>query len=105
MYYKHIKKDKNEKNILMLDFIKNRFEFIFLILIAILLLIIFNPFNKNPIKINNTTKTLLFIYAIIILINVDWKGFINSSYIYKNIKNNDLKNNDLKNNDLKNNDL
>lgn len=85
IYIKYIKQDRNEKYLLIIDFMKNRFEFIFLILIAILLIIIFNPFIKKTVKINNTTKILIFLYAIIILLNFIWIRFMNSCYFRINI--------------------
>ena len=67
------------------EYAKNRFEFIFIFLMAILLIVIFNPLVDQNIMINKHTKLLLFIYGIIILINAEWKEFINTSYIYKRL--------------------
>ena len=85
IYMKYIKKDMDDKYILIIDFMKNRFEFIFLMLIAILLIIIFNPFIKKTVKINNITKTLIFLYAIIIILNFIWIRFMNNCYFRINI--------------------
>lgn len=84
------KKEKDKqtiKNIKLVEFVKDRVEFIFIFFMAILLIIVFYPLNEKQIHINIHTKLLLFIYGIIILLNADWSGFINSSYIYKKIIN------------------
>jgi hypothetical protein len=54
-------------------------------LIAILLIIIFNPFIKKTVKINNITKRLIFLYAIIIILNFILIRFMNNCYFRINI--------------------
>jgi hypothetical protein len=58
---------------------KERIEFIFIILMSILLIYLFNPRYNNLIKIDNETKILLYLFGIILLITADWKVFLKES--------------------------
>jgi NADH:ubiquinone oxidoreductase subunit 3 (subunit A) len=80
---KHNNDIKYNTHIKDAEYIKDRLEFIFIFLMALLLIIIFNPLINESIMINRHTKLLLFIYGIIILINAEWHEFMDNSYIYK----------------------
>jgi hypothetical protein len=54
---------------------KEQFEFIFGILMAILLIILFNPFTKHPIILNNEDKTILWLFGILLIFSAEWSSF------------------------------
>ena len=51
---------------------KERLEFVFIILMALVCIIIFYPFYSEPLFIDKETRILLFIYGFIILITANW---------------------------------
>jgi predicted ABC-type exoprotein transport system permease subunit len=55
---------------------KSRSEFLFQIIIALLIIIIFNPFYNNLRFINGEISTLLFVFAILLIITANWNEFI-----------------------------
>ena len=71
-----------DKNVL---YWKNRLDFIFKILIAILLIYLFNPYKKN-IVIEGETKILLFLFGIIFIFSADFTTFIHNSKWYVYVK-------------------
>lgn len=87
-YYKFESKQNPEnttykKNLVISENIKNQLGKIFSLLMAILLIILFNPRNNkqrmNNLIINNKTQFLLFIYGFILLFTIDWSSFIPNS--------------------------
>lgn len=62
---------------------KERFEFIFIILMAILLIYLFNPRHDKSILIDNETKILLYLFGFVLLITSDWNTFIKESSWFK----------------------
>jgi hypothetical protein len=65
----------NKEYLIKLKFMKSLFEFIFILLISIFLLFLFNPFINFNILINHHAKLLLFFYAVVILLNAEWGIF------------------------------
>jgi hypothetical protein len=61
-------KNKDQKLFKIFNYLKNYFEFLFILLMSLLLILIFNPFFDNINLIDKEVKILLFIYAIIIII-------------------------------------
>jgi predicted ABC-type exoprotein transport system permease subunit len=55
---------------------KNRAEFLFQILIALLIIIIFNPWYNNLRFINGEISILFFIFAILLIVSANWNEFI-----------------------------
>jgi hypothetical protein len=55
---------------------KNRAEFLFQIIIALLIIIIFNPWHYNLKFINNEISTLFFIFALLLIIGANWNEFL-----------------------------
>ena len=51
---------------------KERLEFLFIILMALVCIIIFYPFYSDTLYIDKETRLLLFIYGFIILITANW---------------------------------
>lgn len=58
---------------------KERFEFIFTILMSILLIYLFNPIHDRSILIDHETKILLYLFGFILLITSKWDNFIKES--------------------------
>ena len=85
LYFKHHGKTNSEidKEVL---FWKERFEFIFIVLMSCLLIYLFNPRNERNFMINYETKLLLFLFGFILLITANWNTFIEESEIFKDIK-------------------
>jgi len=60
-------------------FWKERFEFIFIFLMSILLIYIFNPRNDRSLLIDHETKILLYLFGFILLITADWNKFFHEA--------------------------
>lgn len=73
---------KNNKLIEIFTSWKHHMEFIFIILMSILLIVLFNPLKNGLHLIDKETKILLFLYGIIILINAQWDLFFKDSNIF-----------------------
>jgi len=68
--------DKNYKNLLIIiERLKNQVEFIFTIMMAILIIILFNPFYKEKIVIDYKTRMLLYLFGFLIIVTADWVKF------------------------------
>jgi hypothetical protein len=69
-------------------FWKERFEFVFIILMAVLLIYLFNPkdkTNRTPI-IDDLVRLLLTMYGVVLIITADWSIFIEESVIIEGIR-------------------
>ena len=66
---------------------KERFEFIFTALMAILLIYLFNPRADKTILIDKETKLLLYLFGFVVLIMAKWDIFFKESTLLKKIKN------------------
>jgi len=62
-----------------IEYWKDRCEFIYVFGVSILLLVFFFPRNNKPLVTTFETRFLLFAYAIIILLKLDWKIFFQES--------------------------
>ena len=80
---KHKDGSKTDKTIV---FWKERLEFIFIILMAGLLIYLFNPRNDRSILIDYETKILLYLFGFILLITADWKVFFHESPTFKKLQ-------------------
>ena len=67
-------------------FWRERVEFIFILLMAILLIYLFNPYKNKMYMINNETRVLLYLFGVVLLITADWKSFFKESDIFKKIQ-------------------
>jgi len=65
---------------------KERFEFIFIALMSILLIYVFNPRTDRTILVDNETKILLYLFGFILLITAKWELFIKESSLVKKIQ-------------------
>ena len=66
-----------DKNIL---YWKERFEFIFIAMMSILLIYLFNPRVDRSVLIDKETKILLYLFGFILLITAKWNLFTNYTY-------------------------
>jgi hypothetical protein len=76
LYLKAKKKDNTDfyKKIV---FWKERTELVFIVLMSILLITLFNPRTTSPtVMINGNSKFLLFLFGIVLLITADWSKII-----------------------------
>ena len=67
-------------------FWKERVEFVFIVLMSILLIYLFNPIRNKMVMINNETQMLLFLFGVVLIITADWKIFFKESNIFKKIQ-------------------
>lgn len=58
-----------------ISYYKNLTENIFIILVSILLIYLFNPYHDNKYLDDKYVKVLFFIYGILMLITFDWTEF------------------------------
>ncbi len=65
---------------------KERFEFIFIAAMSILLIYLFNPRSNKNIVLDKETKILLFLFGFILLITAKWDIFIKESPIFARIQ-------------------
>lgn len=63
--------------------LKDKSEFIYQITVALLIIIIFNPWYNNMRFISKEITILFFIFGIIIIISADWNNFFIKKYIAK----------------------
>ena len=90
LYYKLKKNENNVINIKALYW-RERFEFIFIFCMAVVLIYLFNPRYNNEKLINNEVKLLLYLFGFILLITAKWQDFIYESkafeYLQKSLGN------------------
>ena len=64
------------------EYLRSRCEFIVTILMAFLLIYIFNPLYPKLYLIDRETKVLLFAFGFILLLTAKWSDFINVSKMF-----------------------
>jgi L-asparagine transporter-like permease len=67
-------------------FWKDRMEFVFIFLMSMLLIYLFNPRKDRPILIDKETKILLYLFGFILLITAKWSQFIEESSWFKKLQ-------------------
>ena len=77
LYFQY--KGKSDKRIV---YWKERIEFVFIVLMAIMVMYLFYPRSTKPIVIDFETKLLLFIFGIITFTKAKWLIFIEDSPEY-----------------------
>jgi hypothetical protein len=84
--YRLYTKAKNPKSnqIETIEKWKARIEFIFITLMSILLIYLFNPRANHIGMIDNETKILLYLFGLILLLTENWSSFIHESFLFKN---------------------
>ncbi len=73
------KKPENKNLIFQLDYWKMRVEFVFVIMMSILLIYLFNPRANNLYLITNETKLLLYLFGFLLIITAKWSDFFKES--------------------------
>jgi hypothetical protein len=76
------KQPSNKKLSDKLEFWKDRVEFIFISMMSILLIYIFNPRSNRINMITGETKLLLFLFGFVLLITAKWDIFIKESPLF-----------------------
>ena len=80
---KHKDGSKTDKTIV---FWKERLEFVFVILMAALLIYLFKPDSNRDMLITHETKILLYLFGFILLITAKWGVFIEESSTFKKVQ-------------------
>ena len=87
----HIYMKMNNKTDSDLDkiivYCKKRVEFVFEILMALLLIYLFNPRHDHKALIDSHIKLLLYFFGFILLVTAKWSIFFKESLWFKNIQN------------------
>ena len=84
--YNKAKRKANTPQDKKILFWKDRVEFIFIFMMSLLLIYLFNPRYNKPIVLDYETKLLLFLFGIILLLTAKWKLFIDESVVFKKIQ-------------------
>lgn len=66
---------------------KERFEFVFVLLMSGLLIYLFNPRKERMVMIDGETKILLYLFGFVLLITAKWGAFFEEAKWFKNFKN------------------
>ena len=68
---------------------KERFEFVFIVLMAALLIYLFNPRKERMVMIDGETKILLYLFGFVLLITAKWDEFFHEAkwfqYLQKSV--------------------
>jgi CHASE2 domain-containing sensor protein len=65
---------------------KDRIEFIFVLLMSVLLIYLFNPRKDKSVLINYETKLLLYLFGFVLLIMAKWDTFIEEAKWFKDLQ-------------------
>ena len=65
---------------------KDRLEFVFVALMSVLLIYLFNPRASKPVVIDKETKVLLFLFGFVLIITAKWSIFFTDSIWAKKVK-------------------
>ena len=85
IYLKH-KKPENNKLIIQIDYWESRVEFIFTIMMSVLLIYLFNPIENNLYLITHETKLSLYLFGFILLIKAKWSVFFEESMRFRRLQ-------------------
>ena len=81
--YVKSRKPQDKKLLTKVEFWKHRVEFLFITLMSILLIYLFNLRANNINMINGETKLLLFLFGFVLLLTENWSSFIHESILFK----------------------
>ena len=84
--YLKVKGKENSETDKKIEYWKERLEFIFVALMAILFIYLFNPHTGKSILITSETKILLYLFGIFLLITANWGDFIKENKAFKRIQ-------------------
>lgn len=85
LYLKYIHKEATDIDIKVL-YLKDIFQFIFILLMSCLLIYLFNPLIEKTIMIDKETKMLLYLFGFILIITAKWNLFFEEPYWFKDIR-------------------
>jgi len=85
LYLKYIHKEDTDIDIKVL-YLKNIFQFIFILLMSCLLIYLFNPLIDKNTMIDQETKMLLYLFGVILIITAKWELFFEEPYWFKGIQ-------------------
>ena len=69
-----------------IEYWKGRFEFVFVILMAALLIYLFNPRYNNQVAIDTEMKLLLYLFGIVLIITAKWSAFFEEAQWFKELQ-------------------
>ena len=81
-----VKNETNSPTDKKIIYWRDRLEFVFTIMTAILLIYLFNPRNNKITGLDTETKYLLFLFGIILIITAKWDIFFKESVAFKKIQ-------------------
>ncbi len=73
MKIKHRTDSKTDQTIV---YLKGQIEFVFVILMSILLIYLFNPRTERSLMIDKESRLLFFLFGIVLLVTAKWNEFI-----------------------------
>jgi hypothetical protein len=85
IYLKVTKREDTELNH-KIEYWKERLEFVFVILMSILLIYIFAPRHDRSMEIEHEMKILLYLYGIITIITANWDVFFKEAKWFKDVQ-------------------
>ncbi len=65
---------------------KEKFEFVFVLLMAVLLIYLFNPRNNRIVMIDGESNVLLYLFGFVLLITAKWGDFFHDANWFKYIQ-------------------
>ena len=65
---------------------KEKFEFVFVLLMAVLLIYLFNPRNNRIVMIDGESNVLLYLFGFVLLITAKWGDFFQDANWFKYIQ-------------------
>ena len=88
VYRLYIKTKKPNEIVLLdhLEFWKKRIEFIFVTLMSILIVYLFNPRINRLYLVDGETKLLLYLFGFVLLLTENWSSFIHESPWFEKIQ-------------------
>ena len=84
--YNKVKGKSNTPQDKKIVYWKDRIEFIFIIMMSLLVIYLFNPRSSKPILLDKETKLLLYLFGFMLLITAKWKTFFGESTLLKQIQ-------------------
>ena len=85
LYYKSKGEENSDINKKVVYW-KERLEFIFVILMALLLIYVFNPRFSHVNLLTKEIQILLYLFGFILVITADWNVFFHESKWFKNLQ-------------------
>jgi Na+/H+ antiporter NhaD/arsenite permease-like protein len=60
---------------------KKQTEFVFTIMMALLLIYLFHPLKNNDVRLDKHTKMLIYLFGFIVILTSDWREFLENAKI------------------------